>query len=272
MLLLADLDSRTGNFNEASIQLQEALTQSGTPREKAMVYEFIQEFHELRGELDSALEYLNLKQAEWEKAYAPLLVTTSKIGTFYQFANLESEESAFKKLEILSAQLDVMLKDYISLGYLFLYLELEDAEHAEEELIKVEALITTLQVEVLRPIALYARGRIFELREEYDPAVDRYLEQQEMDPTDNDIHVDLGRCYRKQGNYKEAEEILQQLLVVQPFSPEANYEMALVCHKSGKKENALDHMKRALSIWENADPDFGPAIEAREILRDWEGG
>jgi len=272
ILLLADLDSRTGNFNQASIQLKEALEQSGTSREKAMVYESLQEFHELRGELERALEYLYLKQAEWEKAFAPLFVTSSKIGTFYEFARLGSEESAFETLEILSTQLDDLLKDYISFGYLFLYLELEDMEKAEEELLKVEAMITTLKLEVLRSIEIYARGRIHELREEYKLAVDRYLEQQEMDPTDTDIYVDLGRCYRVQGDYKEAEEVLQHLLVLEPFSPEANYEMALVCFETGKKEKALDHMNKVLSIWENADPDFEPAIEARELLRAWEGG
>lgn len=270
MLLLADLDSRTGRFDEASIQLREALAQSSTSREKAMAYESLQEFHELRGELDSALVFLYLKQAEWEKAFAPLLVTTSKIATYFQFAKLESEESALETLETLSTQLDALLKDYISLGYLFLYLELGDTEKAEQELIKVDALITALQAEVIRSIAVYARGRIHELREEYKLAVESYLEQQEMDPTDTDIYVDLGRCYRVQGEFKEAEEALQHLLLLKPFSPEANYEMALVCFDTGKKDKALDHMKRVLSIWENADPDFEPAIEAKEVLRSWE--
>lgn len=270
MLLLADLDSRTGNFNEASIQLQEALEQSGTSREKTMVYEFLQEFHELRGELDIALEYLYLKQAEWEKTYAPLLVTTSKIGTFYQFAKLESEESAFDTLEILSTQLDALLKDYISFGYLFLYLELGDLEKAEEELLRMEALITSLKLEVLRSIELYARGRIHELRGEYDLAVDRYIEQLEIEPTGTDIYINLGRCYRLLGKYKEAEEALLHVLLIQPFSPEANYEIALLYQETGKKEDALSHMRRVVNIWENADPDFEPAIKAYEALRNLE--
>ncbi|MEA3479271.1 MAG: hypothetical protein U9R60_13875 [Bacteroidota bacterium] len=236
-----------------------------------MVYQFLQEFHELRGESDRALEYLYLMQAEWEKTYAPLLVTTSKIGTFYQFARLGSEVSAFDTLEILSTQLDALLKDYISLGYLFLYLELEDLEKAEVELLRVEALITAMKAESMRTIEVYARGRIHELREEYDLAVDRYLEQQEMDPSDTDIYLDLGRCYRMQLSYKKSEEILQKALDIQPYSPEVNYEMALVCYATGKKENALAHLNRVLSIWENADPDFEPAIKAREVLKEWEG-
>jgi len=270
MLLLADLESRQGNFELASSHFQEALDQSGTPREKVKVYAYLQNFHELRGELDKALEYLYLKHSEQEKITAPLFVTTSKIASFNQFVKLESEAHAFETLEILESQLDALLKDYISIGYLYLYLELENIVKAEEELARMEALISAMKIEALRTISLNARGQIHELREEYDLAADRYMEQLEMDPTNTDIYVDLGRCYRKQFSFKKSEEILQKALDIQPYSPDANYEMALVCYETDKKEKAFDHMNRVLSIWENADPDFEPAIKAREILRSWE--
>ena len=60
------------------------------------------------------------------------------------------------------------------------------------------------------------------------------------------------------------------VLVIQPYSPEANYEMAMVYHETGKTEKALDHMYRVLRIWEDADPDFEPAIKARATLGEWE--
>ena len=60
------------------------------------------------------------------------------------------------------------------------------------------------------------------------------------------------------------------VLVIQPYSPDANFEMALVCHETGRKDDALDYLNRALSVWENADPDFEPAIKARAILAEWE--
>ena len=60
------------------------------------------------------------------------------------------------------------------------------------------------------------------------------------------------------------------MLVIQPFSPEANYEMAMVYHETDKTEKALYQMNRVLRIWENADPDFEPAIKARATLGEWE--
>jgi hypothetical protein len=60
--------------------------------------------------------------------------------------------------------MDVVFKDYISIGYLHLYLYSGQMEKAEEELNKVEAMISALKLEGLRPLALYARGKIHELR------------------------------------------------------------------------------------------------------------
>jgi tetratricopeptide (TPR) repeat protein len=72
MLLLADLESGTGNFDQAYAQLQYALDQSETPRGKAMVYAYLQEFQELRGQYDQARDYLYLKQLEWESFLTPI--------------------------------------------------------------------------------------------------------------------------------------------------------------------------------------------------------
>jgi tetratricopeptide (TPR) repeat protein len=110
------------------------------------------------------------------------------------------------------------------------------------------------------------------LRNEYEQAVEQYLQSLETGPVDTDIHVNLGRCYRILNSYRESEEILQNALDIDPFHPDVNYEMALVCQETGKEEKALTHLKRVLSIWENADADFEPAIRARELLSDWEGG
>jgi hypothetical protein len=37
----------------------------------------------------------------------------------------------------------------------------------------------------------------------------------------------------------------------------------------GKKTKALEHLKRALLVWEEADPEFKPAKKAREKLAEW---
>lgn len=271
MLLLADLESGVGNFDQAFTQLQYALDQSETPRENALVYAYLQEFHELRGAYDRALEYLYLKQLEWEKFLTPIQLTAYKIGNFDHYVRLEGEDVATDTLEVLGSKLDAVLKDYASVGYLHLYLYKGQMEKAEEELICMEALISDLKLESLRPLAYESQGKIHELGNEYEQAVDQYLERLETGPVDTDIYVSLGRCYRKLSNHKDSEEFLQKALVIDPFYPDANYEMALFYREAGKNEKALYHMMRVVSIWEHADDDFEPAIRARALLSEWEG-
>jgi hypothetical protein len=46
--------------------------------------------------------------------------------------------------------------------------------------------------------------------------------------------------------------------------------MALVYSELGEKEKALEHLKRSLYVWEDADQEFKPAKQARDKLEEWE--
>jgi len=269
LILLADIEVKTGNFTKASKQYLGALDMCSNTREKALVYEHLANFHELRGEFKKALEYLYLKFAEWEKLSNPLIVTTSKIGTYNQLVRLENEEIALRMLEELGTELDTLLKDFVSIGYIYLYLELEELEKAEQSIGEAEKMISELKLGILNSVILYAQAKIYELQGEYDLAVQNLLEQQELQPANPDISVSLGACYRNIKDYKIAEESLQKALSLHPFLPEAHYELALLYHETGNKDKALLHMKIASSIWEDADPDFEPAILARGKLAEW---
>lgn len=267
---LVDIEFESGNYEPALKQYQNILEKCKTPEERAQVYSKLQHYYELRGETKKALEYLYLKQDEWEKTLPPLHQASLKINTFDHYIRMVSKDVAFQTLETLKEELDPLLKKLVYVGYLFLYLELEDIEQAEKSIIEVESLISELKVEVLQRVVLNARGKIHELLGEYDLAVQKYLEQLELEPTNSGIYVNLGRCYRNLKNYNKAEEALQKALAAHPFSPDANYEMALVYYDTGKTEKALEHLKRTISIWENADPDYEPALRAKEKLKEWE--
>ena len=69
---------------------------------------------------------------------------------------------------------------------------------------------------------------------------------------------------------EKAEEYTMKTLNLHPYHPKANYEMALVYFELGQKEKALEHIKRAINVWENPDPEFKPAKQARDKLEEWE--
>ena len=108
------------------------------------------------------------------------------------------------------------------------------------------------------------------MRNEYKQAVLCYQKQFELEPTDSIINRSIGRCYRKLKDLKKAEEFVQKTLKIYPFGPKTNYEMALIYYDMGKKEKAMEHLKKALSVWDEADAAYKPAKEARAKLAEWE--
>ena len=63
---------------------------------------------------------------------------------------------------------------------------------------------------------------------------------------------------------------MQKLLAIHPYWPEEIYEMGLVYADWGKNDKALEYLKKAQSIWEDADTDYEPAMKAREKLAEME--
>ena len=80
-----------------------------------------------------------------------------------------------------------------------------------------------------------------------------------------------GRALRRAGLLDEAEAELQEALLLVPADPHAHLEMGLLMEARGDIEAAVEHMKSALAVWENADEDFEPAREARAKLAELGG-
>ena len=70
---------------------------------------------------------------------------------------------------------------------------------------------------------------------------------------------------RQLEDYAEAERFLDQLFELEPFSPEGHLEAALIYHAQGQTERAIEHLRKALNVWENADPGHPRAKRAREL-------
>jgi tetratricopeptide (TPR) repeat protein len=79
----------------------------------------------------------------------------------------------------------------------------------------------------------------------------------------------IGKCYRKLGEFEKAEETIQKALKLEPFSPLAHYELALVYWQQDEKQQAMEHLKTTLYVWEEADAKYKPAKKAREKFVEW---
>jgi tetratricopeptide (TPR) repeat protein len=61
--------------------------------------------------------------------------------------------------------------------------------------------------------------------------------------------------------------MINQTFKIIPRHPKALYQLALVYLDQGDILKARLYLNRALKIWENADPEFLPAQQARKTLQ-----
>ena len=147
------------------------------------------------------------------------------------------------------------------------------AGDGEAALLAYDAAIDAMEANdfgVQRPLLIADRGRIDELRGNYDSAAERFREAMGMDPGRN-LHLETGRALRRAGRLEEAEAELREALRRIPANPGAHLEMALVLEANGDIEGARGHARSALMAWEPADEGFEPARQARAKLAELGG-
>ena len=272
LLTLADIETKVGNFEQALKQYQDALKIANTPQDRSSVYEAQTDYYELRGQIGKALEYFDLNFTEMQKYYPPTSLKLAEFGSFVLYVQIGKEDVAFQIIKDFEAQqLMPPFNIFPSIGYLMIYLELEDPDKAEKALEEFDSFLKIIKWEELRSVFFMAQGEIQKLRKEFSQAIESYIKALEIAPPEEKVELNIlsGECYRELQEFKKAEEILQEALKIEPFNPEAQYEIALVYYDMGKKEKALEHLKKALYVWEEADTEYKPAKKARDKLKEW---
>jgi tetratricopeptide (TPR) repeat protein len=268
MISLADIERKTGNFDRALEQYQTVLEDCRTPEQRNGVYISLMDYYEQRGQINKSIEYMHLSWNEREKFWSPLNYQINKIFDLSKYVKAGKEDIALEAIQDIN--LYSPFDRAISIGYLLIYMELEDADNIEK--IVPEAEKTVLNLGFGDAIAIIYAGQALlqELKGEYELAIEDYKGAQEVDPDEHVIATSIGRCYRNLKNYKKARDSLNGVLKILPNHPEALYELALVYREQGENEKALEYLNKALTVWENADPEYKPAKKARDKLAEWE--
>ncbi|MCK4311678.1 MAG: tetratricopeptide repeat protein [Candidatus Cloacimonetes bacterium] len=267
---LANFEIYKGNFEEALSQYESALNLCKIPKDRAEIFGALQSFYNLKGQINKSIEYSNLKFAEKEKFVHPVQILLDKFYGLDKYIQIGKKDIAFHIIENIESQLAPPFDKFIAIGKLYIFIELEDVNNAEKEIKGVELCIKNFGFEMLRSLIFYAKGKIHEIRGEYEQAILMYQKGFELQPTEVSVNMEIGRCYRKMREYKKAEKYIQKTLKILPFYPKAHYELALLYADVGKKEKALEHLRITLETWKDADPEYKPAQKAREKMKEWE--
>lgn len=266
MMDLASILWRTGEFDLAEKQCSDALQKAKNTSDSAKVYNAFEKLYLIKGQAKKSLEAYENKLLKYERILAPKDWLVFRTFTIESYLHAAEFDQAFAVLEEISSKLDSSLRNIVPFGYLFIYAETGETEKATEMISGAEELVNSFGEEMLLANIYYAQGKINEVLGEYELAIDYYKKYLEIDPTTFSFYTFLSRCYRELNEYSSAEEQILISLNHNPFDPSANYEAALLYLETGEEEKGMEHLQRAVDIWEDADADYKKANIAKEKL------
>jgi len=256
-----------GDFDRAMEQYDAAMSMAGTPEERAEVHGALESFYRNRGQMGKMIEHLEQRMAETALSQPGLFATLIRLRQMPgPYIDAGREADALAVVERARTELPPPFDAFLPIGNLGIQLAKEDADGVEATLPAMEAMIDAFQNENVRPWFVHAEGRIHELRGEYRAAIERYEEEQRLNPADINVPAHLGRCYRGLEEYDRAVALFQESLNSAPWAPRVNYELALTYVAMGRAEDARRHLERALEVWVEADEGYEPAVKAQEAL------
>ncbi len=267
MLKMAQLYVVTGRFDEAVDQFDDAEQLSRTPDQFEDVYRARAAYASLRGRMDEFFELTERQLEESAKTSPPLLTLFERMETLDRLVDVQQADSALAVLDQLTSQLPPPTDKFAASGRVHVFAAIRDTAALKNAIPEVREVIDLYGIRLMEASILRAEGIIAEERGNYDKAIGRYQHLLEFDPLSLQTMRDLARAYRSAGAYTEAENYLTDALKMHPNAPRTHLEAARLAVARNRYVDAQRHLNLALDIWRDADPDYLPAIEARELAR-----
>ena len=265
---LAGLERHFGNFEGGLEQLEAAWPFTKTLQDTVLLLGALQSAYGYGGRMNAAVEYMEQGMALAPTYLPPIQVLSQQLGVLDEYVKAGQVDRARAILASVEPQLQPPFDELAGMGHLAIALELEDADAAEQAIPRVQAFIDNLGVQAMQPVVTHARARVLEIRDHCAEAIPLYQEELKNNPSDISINTSIGRCQRKEGDLRVAEESLLKSHVSFPFSPTVQYQLALVDEARGDIDKAIEHLETALIVWGDADPGYEPARRAREKLEE----
>ncbi len=268
LLNLIRVEIRLGNFPEALTQNLNTLKKCNTSSDSMRVYSSLEEYFNIRGQMVESIKYMELRLKQYEKISTPLKYFAQTIFDVDKYVIAGNKEKAFQILNNIVEELEPPIDDIIYLGYMLVYLELEDIEKAEEAIINAQQFVNNFGMGDQQPKVYIGQGRVHELKGEYEPAIEDFRKGVEISPNRKKFYYYIGRCYRKLNKFNEAKENLIIAYNDFPYNPLYIYELALLNLDIGHTDKAIEYLEKANEIWKDADSNYKPAQKAKAKLEE----
>jgi len=225
---------------------------------------------------DRALEYQVAALDKMNETTSPIEVTITTLFTLATYVDAGRIDDALDIVGTIEQEAGMpWMKPIISAGYIITYAtrddpaylpELEKHATAFEEWMEATGNKTHKWALDCTKALEYTWRNDNETALEYLKSGIAAISPQEVD-TKVMMTLFIIEVTREMELYDETEQYLEQLFEIEPYSPDGHLQAALMYHARGNTEKAIDHLKKALHVWENADPQHPRAKRARELSK-----
>ncbi len=272
---LARLDIWEGRYEDAIEHLAQVTKLERTPRER-----------ERRAGLEETLYYWRGQFARLEDAYRRRLATLAEFQPpvavvsaidnselFVYAAEGGREEYALQQIDSLRSSVESPWNLELESAAVQIHLDLGDAESARESLAGLRTLSEARGSNRGNTAFItWVEGRIAELEDgNCRRALESYDQARDLVPLGWLVHETRLRCLTSLERWNDAEEEAAWLLERAPGRGVYRLDVARYHAARGRTEDAIAELEAALQIWSEADPDYRPAQEARQLLRELRG-
>jgi len=279
---LAELDMFQGDCEAAERQLLSALERGETVEERSQIHQSLAQLYIRRGQIGKAIASSEEYIEGFKAVGAPAQATALRMTVPLLRAQLGQAAPAMAELRALGQE-DVFASTgfhwVLSLGVLGIFTTLEDPAYLDEAHAALEEArrgVEATGIEMAAMPVIMAAGQILMIEGDYARAIPELERSITIAYPDEEAYrgayLALARCYRELGKPDEAESWVRRILDVDPLEPRGLDEAARIAWARGDHETARATMRRALEVWEAADPGFIFAARARQTLAEWEAG
>lgn len=266
VLRLAQLALRQGNVRGSRNRIDDASFVAQAPRQQASLLHQKILFLRQMGRPKEAWD-LVAQLIETRRQYGSAVDLTIEVIAEYVDLAVEAgkTEEAFALLETDSQQYQGPLAAIGQVGYISLYLTLEQPEQAAPHIDAVEALLNSTAENAFMYRVKLARGMQARLHGEFDLAID-YLEQAKNLVTRSMYAVNhiqdrawietlLADTLLAAGEPQRAKEVAAGVMVSWPYHTQANLVYARASEQLSQFEDMAMAMQRLDAMWVDAEPD-----------------
>ena len=268
---LSDLHQRKGLYSEAIESLSSALQINGLPvqrraqlyQARSQVYVAQAQYENAVADVDSATELL-LESAPEFQVYSSLADRV----TMYAYAG-QTERG----LEILDKMESLVMDEanYSTINYhaakMAWSLAERNATAARSSLESVKEIAREFGLEAVVKSLREPEARLLELEGSTAEALSLMEEYRADNPSRTASKRQLGRLYRKNGDYRKGISVLEDRLLDYTADAVAMLELALTHESAGNAAESRELVDKVKQIWANGSPSYYRMVELAELER-----